>query len=212
MFLGPHLQHMRFPGKGSNRSYGCWPMPQPQQRQILAASATYTTAHGNARSLTHRARPGLEPASSWMLTGLVNRWAPTGVPRAFSFHTSWLGPSSKDSPPRYRSCSLLVKATRAWRPSCKRPPCLQSSVALGHSLPEADVSSRSGGTVFGSRKNGGGLRECGCPTRSAGGPLPGGVCLRGHGQGPGTPGSVFLGHVFCLAEGRAHPRSPAVLP
>ena len=31
----------------------CWPMPQPQQCQIRAASATYTTAHKNARSLTH---------------------------------------------------------------------------------------------------------------------------------------------------------------
>ena len=29
-------------------------------------SATYTTAHGNARSLTHLGRPGIEPASSWM--------------------------------------------------------------------------------------------------------------------------------------------------
>ena len=30
-------------------------------------SVTYTTAHGNARCLTHRARPGIEPASSWIL-------------------------------------------------------------------------------------------------------------------------------------------------
>ena len=29
------------------------PTPQPQQRQILDASATYTTAHGNAGLLTH---------------------------------------------------------------------------------------------------------------------------------------------------------------
>ena len=27
-------------------------------------SATYTTAHGNAGSLTHGARPGIEPATS----------------------------------------------------------------------------------------------------------------------------------------------------
>ena len=27
--------------------------PQPQPRQIPAVSATYATAHGNARSLTH---------------------------------------------------------------------------------------------------------------------------------------------------------------
>ena len=30
-------------------------------------SATYTTAHGNARSLTHWWRPGIEPATSWFL-------------------------------------------------------------------------------------------------------------------------------------------------
>ena len=29
------------------------PTPEPQQRGIRAASATYTTAHGNAGSLTH---------------------------------------------------------------------------------------------------------------------------------------------------------------
>ena len=29
------------------------PTPQPQQRQIQASSVTYTTAHGNARLLTH---------------------------------------------------------------------------------------------------------------------------------------------------------------
>ena len=40
------------------------PQPQPQPRQIRAESSTYITAHGNARSLTHGARPGIEPASS----------------------------------------------------------------------------------------------------------------------------------------------------
>ena len=32
-------------------------------------SATYTTAHSNAGSLTHRARPGIKPTSSWVLVG-----------------------------------------------------------------------------------------------------------------------------------------------
>ena len=31
---------------------------------------TYTTAH-NARSLTHCARPGIEPALSWVLVGFI---------------------------------------------------------------------------------------------------------------------------------------------
>ena len=36
-----------------------------------AASVTYTTAHGNARSLTHWAGAGIEPASSWLLVRFV---------------------------------------------------------------------------------------------------------------------------------------------
>ena len=33
---------------------------------------TYTTAHDNARSLTHWARPGSEPATSWFLIGFTS--------------------------------------------------------------------------------------------------------------------------------------------
>jgi len=47
-------------------------MPQPQQRQIRAASATYTTAHGNAGSLTCWLRPWMESATSWFLVGFVS--------------------------------------------------------------------------------------------------------------------------------------------
>ena len=49
----------RFPGQGSNWSYGCRPTPQPQQHWIQAASAAYTTAHGKARPLTHEQGQGL---------------------------------------------------------------------------------------------------------------------------------------------------------
>ena len=34
-------------------------------------SATYTTAHNNARSLTHWARPGTEPTFLWILVGFI---------------------------------------------------------------------------------------------------------------------------------------------
>ena len=34
-------------------------------------SATYDTAHGNARSLTHCVRPGIKPESSWILVRFV---------------------------------------------------------------------------------------------------------------------------------------------
>ena len=46
-------------------------MPQPQQLRIWAMSATCTTAHGNAGSLTHWVRPGIEPTSLWIVVGLV---------------------------------------------------------------------------------------------------------------------------------------------
>ena len=38
---------------------------------IWTASATYTAAQGNARSLTHWVRPGIKPISSWILVRFV---------------------------------------------------------------------------------------------------------------------------------------------
>ena len=63
----------RFPGQKSNRSCSYWhtPQPQPQQCQIRAKSATYTTVHSNAGPITHCVRPGIEPASSWILVSFV---------------------------------------------------------------------------------------------------------------------------------------------
>ena len=43
-------------------------------------SVTYTTAHANAGSLSHWARPGMETVSSWMLFGFANHRATTGKP------------------------------------------------------------------------------------------------------------------------------------
>ena len=50
-FFWPHLRHMEVPRLGVESKLQ--PMPQPQQRKIWAMSATYTTAYGNVRSLTH---------------------------------------------------------------------------------------------------------------------------------------------------------------
>ena len=69
-FSGLHPLHM-----GLNQSQ---PTPQPQQCQIRATSATNTTAPSNARSFPHQARPGIEPASSWILV----RFFPTQPQRA----------------------------------------------------------------------------------------------------------------------------------
>ena len=68
-FSGRHPGHMEIPRLGVLRSYSRW----PQQCQIWAASATYTTASGNDGSLTHWARrPGMEPTTSWFLVRFLS--------------------------------------------------------------------------------------------------------------------------------------------
>ena len=63
------------PAGGWNQSCSCLhipqPQPQPQPGQIWAVSVTCTTAHGNTRYLTHWARPGIQPESSWILVTFV---------------------------------------------------------------------------------------------------------------------------------------------
>ena len=73
LFRATHPQYMEVPRLGvqSNWSCNCWPTPQPQQHSIWAVSANYTTAHSNTGFWTHRARPGTEPGSSWMLVRVV---------------------------------------------------------------------------------------------------------------------------------------------
>ena len=73
-FLGPHKWQMEGPRRGH------WPTPETQQHTIQVTSVTYTAAHCNARSLTHWARPGIEPTSLWMPVRFVNCWATKGTP------------------------------------------------------------------------------------------------------------------------------------
>ena len=87
-FLGPLLQHMELPGWRSNQSCSCWPTPQPQQHQIRATSVAYAAVCHNTGSLTHWARPGIEPSSSWIIVEFLACWATTGTPA--SFYTSYL--------------------------------------------------------------------------------------------------------------------------
>ena len=54
-------------------------MPQPQQCCIQATSSTYATACSNARHPTHWTRPGIQPASSWILVRFITRWAVMGT-------------------------------------------------------------------------------------------------------------------------------------
>ena len=61
-FYGFSCSIWKFPCQGSNQSSRSRPTPQPHW--IQAASATYTTVCGNARSLAHWSSPGIKPSSS----------------------------------------------------------------------------------------------------------------------------------------------------
>ena len=80
--------HKKVPRLGGlNWSCSCQLLPQPQQCGIQTVSVTHTTAHGNARSLTHWARPGFKPTSSWILVGFVTCWAARGTPHFNTIYT-----------------------------------------------------------------------------------------------------------------------------
>ena len=64
--------------------------PEPWQRGIRDASATYTTAHGNTGSLSHWARPWIEPATSWFLVGLVSTAPGQELPKIFVYNNNFL--------------------------------------------------------------------------------------------------------------------------
>jgi len=51
-------------------------------------SATSTTAHSNAGSLTHEARPGIEPATAWMLVRFITAEPQRELPKAPSEYPS----------------------------------------------------------------------------------------------------------------------------
>ena len=71
-FLGPHPWHIDVPRLGVKSELSHLPTPQPQQHQIQTSSETYTTAHGNVGSLTHQARPGIEPTTSCLWVRFVS--------------------------------------------------------------------------------------------------------------------------------------------
>ena len=73
LFRATHVAYGSSQAKDLTRAiYSCRPMPQPQQRQIRAESVIYTTAHGNAGSLTHWVRLGIEAVTSWFLVRFVS--------------------------------------------------------------------------------------------------------------------------------------------
>ena len=57
-----------------------------QARGLIGATAAgLRHSHSNSGSLTHWARPGIKPNSSWILVRLVNHWAVTWTPRSRFF-------------------------------------------------------------------------------------------------------------------------------
>ena len=51
--------------------------------------STSQLTYGNARSLTHWARPGIEPTTSRFLVGFVNHRATTGTPEVMTFYCDY---------------------------------------------------------------------------------------------------------------------------
>ena len=82
-------------------------------------SAVYTTTHGNTRSLTHWARPGIEPASSWILVGFVNCWAMEGTPHPYFLMIKGFFPIAQISLRRLKNGTLPMSAvSRVSRQNC----------------------------------------------------------------------------------------------
>ena len=71
VFLGLYLWHMEVPRLEVELSCSLWPTPQPQPQQCQIRAMSEIIAHGNARSLSHRARPGIQPASLWMVVRFI---------------------------------------------------------------------------------------------------------------------------------------------
>ena len=80
-------QHMEVSRLGVVSELSNWPTSQPQQLSTWAMSVTYTTAHGNARFLTHWLRPGIEPTSSWILIGFITTKPWRELPQILSYHS-----------------------------------------------------------------------------------------------------------------------------
>ena len=72
VLLGPHSRHMEVPRLGVQ-----WELQLLAYTTAIATLdpsriCTYTTAHGYARSLTHRSRPRIEPTTSQFLVGFIS--------------------------------------------------------------------------------------------------------------------------------------------
>ena len=97
--LGPSAVYISSQARGGIRA-----VATGQSHSQLASSVTYVAAQGNAGSLTHWARLGIKPASSWILVGFLNPWATMEIP-----------PSSM---------KVLIKNWKTIHPSSSPPRCV----------------------------------------------------------------------------------------
>ena len=80
---------------------------EPQQCRM-----SHVLQPSNARSLTHWARPGIEPASSWMLVRFVNCWATTGTPKFEILKAIWHGTPHVITEAHFLPLGLLSSTAR----------------------------------------------------------------------------------------------------
>jgi len=73
---------------------------------IPASSSTYATGCRNSGSLTHWARSGIEPATSWFLVGFANHCAMTGTPRFWIYFKDRVREKSQGPFSNFRSGQL----------------------------------------------------------------------------------------------------------
>ena len=74
-FLGPYLQYKEVPSLGVKLEIQLLATVTVTAIWEWAVSAIYTTAQGNASSLTCWGRPGIEPIYSWIVVGFLTCWA-----------------------------------------------------------------------------------------------------------------------------------------
>ena len=71
-FLGPHPRHTEVPRLGVESELHLLAYTTAPATSDPSSSVNYTTARGNAGSLTHWARPGIESETSWLLVGFIS--------------------------------------------------------------------------------------------------------------------------------------------
>ena len=107
VFLVPHPLYIKVPRLGVELEL------QSQQCQIWATSATYTTAYSNARSLTHQAGQGMEPAFSQILVAAEPWWELLRLHFRLTESKTWeIEPSNLCV--RSTPCNLVH--TKVWEP------------------------------------------------------------------------------------------------